>query len=151
MISFQILWEHQIMSKNMAINILFTCAGRRNYLINYFKDALDGNGQIIAADMNLTAPAMVDADLAIVHEVDEAGELRVFDVRGHHKHRVRRVGVTLENCAEISRAGGEYYSVSADLVLFVDRKGDVEELLLGAQLLQGGGDVGLELVPVKHV
>ena len=66
MISFQILWEHQIMSKNMAINILFTCAGRRNYLINYFKDALDGNGQIIAADMNLTAPAMVDADLAIV-------------------------------------------------------------------------------------
>ena len=66
MISFQILWEHQIMSKNMAINILFTCAGRRNYLINYFKDALDGNGQTIAADMNLTAPAMVDADLAIV-------------------------------------------------------------------------------------
>ena len=50
----------------MAINILFTCAGRRNYLINYFKEAIKGQGSIIAADMSLSAPAMVDADLAIV-------------------------------------------------------------------------------------
>ncbi|WP_460218944.1 ATP-grasp domain-containing protein [Psychroserpens sp. MEBiC05023] len=50
----------------MAINILFTCAGRRNYLINYFKEALEGEGQIITADMSLSAPAMVDADLAIL-------------------------------------------------------------------------------------
>jgi carbamoyl-phosphate synthase large subunit len=50
----------------MAINILFTCAGRRNYLINYFKDAIKGQGLIITADMNLTAPAMIDADLAIL-------------------------------------------------------------------------------------
>ncbi|NAY91248.1 ATP-grasp domain-containing protein [Muricauda sp. JGD-17] len=46
-------------------NILFTCAGRRNYLINYFKDALAGNGKILAADNQLTAPALVDADVAI--------------------------------------------------------------------------------------
>ena len=50
----------------MTINILFTCAGRRNYLVNYFKDALQGEGLIIAADMSLSAPAMVDADLAIL-------------------------------------------------------------------------------------
>ena len=49
----------------MAINILFTCAGRRNYLINYFKEALKGEGLIIATDMSASAPAMVDADLAI--------------------------------------------------------------------------------------
>lgn len=47
------------------INILFTCAGRRNYLINYFKDALQGNGLVLAADNQLSAPALVDADLAI--------------------------------------------------------------------------------------
>lgn len=46
------------------MNILFTCAGRRNYLINYFKKALDNNGQIIAVDTQLTAPALVDADKA---------------------------------------------------------------------------------------
>ena len=47
------------------MNILFTCAGRRNYLINYFKEALQGAGEIFASDMQLTAPALVDADVAI--------------------------------------------------------------------------------------
>ncbi|WP_413511887.1 ATP-grasp domain-containing protein [Myroides odoratus] len=47
------------------MNILFTCAGRRNYLINYFKEALKGQGKIFATDMQLTAPALVDADVAL--------------------------------------------------------------------------------------
>ncbi len=50
----------------MDKNILFTCAGRRNYLINYFKDGLNGNGKIFAADQTLLAPALVDADVAII-------------------------------------------------------------------------------------
>lgn len=50
----------------MSLNLLFTCAGRRNYLINYFKEAIKGQGQIFAADMSTSAPAMVDADVAIV-------------------------------------------------------------------------------------
>nr|WP_299381496.1 ATP-grasp domain-containing protein [Allomuricauda sp.] len=45
-------------------NILFTCAGRRNYLINYFKEALGAKGKVVAVDMQLTAPALVDADVA---------------------------------------------------------------------------------------
>jgi len=47
------------------INILFTCAGRRNYLINYFKEALGTHGKIIAVDNQTSAPAMLDADIAI--------------------------------------------------------------------------------------
>lgn len=47
------------------MNILFTSAGRRNYLINYFKQALKGQGKVFAADMQTTAPALVDADVAI--------------------------------------------------------------------------------------
>lgn len=50
----------------MNLNILFTCAGRRNYLINYFKEAIGDKGKIYAADMTLSAPAMVDADVAIL-------------------------------------------------------------------------------------
>ncbi|OUS02954.1 ATP-dependent carboxylate-amine ligase [Flavobacteriales bacterium 33_180_T64] len=50
----------------MAIHILFTCAGRRNYLINYFKEAIKGQGKIFAVDMCLSAPAMVDADEALL-------------------------------------------------------------------------------------
>lgn len=49
----------------MKQNILFTCAGRRNYLINYFKEALNGNGNVIAVDQDVLAPALVDADIAI--------------------------------------------------------------------------------------
>lgn len=47
------------------MNILFTCAGRRNYLINYFKESLGDKGKTVAIDMQLTAPSLVDADVAI--------------------------------------------------------------------------------------
>jgi len=67
MILYPILWEQKPKKTQlMAINILFTCAGRRNYLINYFKEAIKGQGRIIAADMSISAPAMIDADLAIL-------------------------------------------------------------------------------------
>lgn len=47
------------------MNILFTCAGRRHYLMQFFKDALGGSGKIIGADMQMSAPALVLADKAI--------------------------------------------------------------------------------------
>lgn len=49
---------------NIKHNILFTCAGRRNYLINHFKEALNGHGNIIAVDEQFHAPALVDADIS---------------------------------------------------------------------------------------
>lgn len=48
------------------MNILFTCAGRRNYLLHYFRDALSGSGRVLAADSNENAPAMVEADAAFL-------------------------------------------------------------------------------------
>jgi carbamoyl-phosphate synthase large subunit len=48
------------------MNILFTCAGRRNYLLHYFKNSPNFNGKIIAADMQYSAPAMVVADIPII-------------------------------------------------------------------------------------
>jgi carbamoyl-phosphate synthase large subunit len=47
------------------MNILFTCAGRRNYLLRYFKKALQGKGKIVAIDSQLSAPAMAEADISI--------------------------------------------------------------------------------------
>lgn len=47
------------------MNILLTCAGRRNYLVNYFKQALHGSGKVVATDTQFTAPALVDADIAV--------------------------------------------------------------------------------------
>ena len=46
------------------MNILFTCAGRRTYLLKYFKEQLNGDGKVIATDMQLSAPALSAADFA---------------------------------------------------------------------------------------
>ena len=44
-------------------NILFTCAGRRTYLLKYFKEQLGDEGKVIGADMQLSAPALSVADV----------------------------------------------------------------------------------------
>ena len=46
--------------------IMFTCAGRRTYLLKYFKDQLGSEGKIIGADMQLTAPALSAADVRVL-------------------------------------------------------------------------------------
>lgn len=47
------------------MNILFTCAGRRTYLLKYFKENLSGGDKIVATDMQLSAPALQVADIKI--------------------------------------------------------------------------------------
>lgn len=46
------------------MNILFTSAGRRNYLLNYFKEIMGDEVVIIAVDSQASAPALADADLS---------------------------------------------------------------------------------------
>jgi len=48
------------------MNILFTCAGRRTYLLKYFKEQLGDQGKIIGADMQMTAPALSAADIRVL-------------------------------------------------------------------------------------
>lgn len=47
------------------MNILFTCAGRRTYLLQYFKEQLNGEGLIVGGDMQLSAPALSAADVKL--------------------------------------------------------------------------------------
>lgn len=47
-------------------NVLLTCAGRRNYLVQFFREALNGRGLVFAADASPDAPAMAEADRAFV-------------------------------------------------------------------------------------
>lgn len=47
------------------MNILFTCAGRRTYLLKYFRENLSEGDKIIATDMQLSAPALQAADVKI--------------------------------------------------------------------------------------
>lgn len=53
------------------MNILFSCAGRRNYLLQYFKNALAEKGKVFATDLSPLAPAMAEADQSfLVPQVD---------------------------------------------------------------------------------
>ncbi|MBQ0115757.1 MAG: ATP-grasp domain-containing protein [Bacteroidales bacterium] len=47
------------------MNILFTCAGRRTYLLKYFRENLTAGDTIIATDMQLSAPALQVADVKV--------------------------------------------------------------------------------------
>lgn len=48
------------------MNVLLTCAGRRSYLVEYFREALDGDGLVCAVDASADAPALQEADRAAV-------------------------------------------------------------------------------------
>lgn len=45
------------------MNILFTCAGRRTYLLKYFKENMNEGDKVVATDMQLSAPALQAADV----------------------------------------------------------------------------------------
>lgn len=60
------------------MNVLLTCAGRRNYLVKYFREALQGAGKVYAADASEYAPALQEADEGFV--VPLVGDDLYFDV-----------------------------------------------------------------------
>lgn len=48
------------------MNILLTCAGRRNYLVSYFKEALGKKGKVFVANSTPEATAIFVADGAFI-------------------------------------------------------------------------------------
>jgi carbamoyl-phosphate synthase large subunit len=95
------------------LNILFTCAGRRNYLINYFKEALGDMGLVIAADAQLNAPALVDADRAeLVPDIYDQAYIPTL-IRLVKQHRINAIislndlelPILAENKGLLSEAG----------------------------------------------
>ena len=48
------------------MNVLLTCAGRRNYLIHAFREAVGPRGRVIAADARADASALGEADVGCV-------------------------------------------------------------------------------------
>jgi thioredoxin reductase/biotin carboxylase len=49
-----------------SMNVLFTCAGRRSFWINAFKETLNNRGQVFACDSSPEAPALQAADKAFI-------------------------------------------------------------------------------------
>ena len=94
------------------MNILFTCAGRRTYLLKYFRENMSDGDKIIATDMQLSAPALQAADI----------KLQVPAVYDPHY-----IDITLDICRK--------YSVDAllclndlELPILADNKARFEEI-----------------------
>lgn len=61
-----------------SVNVLLTCAGRRNYLVRYFRQALSGTGKVYAVDASEYAPALQEADTSLI--VPPVNDHRYFDL-----------------------------------------------------------------------
>jgi carbamoyl-phosphate synthase large subunit len=48
------------------MNVMLTCAGRRNYLVQFFQQALRGRGEVFAGDACGQAPALRQADRSFI-------------------------------------------------------------------------------------
>lgn len=98
------------------MNILFTCAGRRTYLLKYFKENMKSCDKVVATDMQLTAPALQAADIKIqvpavydpqyvditlgickAHKIDALISLNDLElpILGEHKAKFEALGVTV--------------------------------------------------------
>jgi carbamoyl-phosphate synthase large subunit len=54
------------------MNVMLTCAGRRDYLVRSFQEALRGRGQVFAADACADAPALKQADKSfLIPSIDQ--------------------------------------------------------------------------------
>lgn len=60
------------------MNVMLTCAGRRNYLVRFFQETLNGQGLVVAADASGDAPTLQEADMAFV--VPFVTDCSYFDV-----------------------------------------------------------------------
>ena len=67
----------RIVSHNNT-NILLTSAGRRSYLVKYFQEALNGSGQVHAANSSPLSPAMQAADKSVITPIIYSNEYIPF-------------------------------------------------------------------------
>ena len=98
------------------MNILFTCAGRRTYLLKYFKENMQPDDKVVATDMQLSAPALQAADIKIqvpavydpqyvditlgickAHKIDALISLNDLElpILGENKAKFEALGVTV--------------------------------------------------------
>ena len=63
------------------MNILFTCAGRRTYLLKYFKENMSAGDKVVATDMQSSAPALQVADVKF--QVPSVYDPKYIDIIRH--------------------------------------------------------------------
>jgi carbamoyl-phosphate synthase large subunit len=70
------------------VNILLTSVGRRAYLVDYFKQALNGNGKVICTNMYSDVAGMYAGDIAVVTPASWDGEYISFILELCRKYHI---------------------------------------------------------------
>jgi carbamoyl-phosphate synthase large subunit len=123
------------------MNILLTSAGKRNYLIGYFRAALRGSGIVVATDFDRDAPALQEADIGfIVPALSDPSYIRET-VAICREHKIKMV-IPLHDfeLPVMSRAIEEFRSVGATVVTSSPAVIDMclDKLTLAAVLQKAG-------------
>ena len=74
--------------REKKLNLLFTSAGRRSYLIRFFREALGGEGKIFAANSSPLSTALQEADEAVITPLIYDGSYIPFLLDYCRKHRI---------------------------------------------------------------
>jgi carbamoyl-phosphate synthase large subunit len=119
------------------MNVLLTCAGRRNYLVSYFKAALAGKGMVLAGDLSADSPALQDADAAFLLPSIDHPEYIDALVSVCRRHDVRLVlslndlelPIVAAHADRFARVGATLVTASPDVIAACSDKWRTFELL----------------------
>ena len=96
------------------MNILLTGAGRRNFLVHYFRQALGPTGRVIVCDASPDAPAMSEADESVVvPSMDHPDYFSVLESICREKSVRLIVPVNDLEIAGLSRHAPRFHAVGA--------------------------------------
>lgn len=142
-----------IMTQYNLMNVLITAAGRRAYLVEYFKKAVDPCGEVICANIYPGTPAMLAADHSYVvslsshpHYVDEI-------ITICRKHDVK----LLLSCHDLdvlvlSRHRSRFDELGILAVLPNERWGQLclDKYACGEELIRNGFDVPVQTCKIDN-
>jgi carbamoyl-phosphate synthase large subunit len=100
------------------MNVLLTCAGRRSYLVRFFREALRGRGEVIACDCCANAPTLADADRSFVVPRVDAPEYADTLLAVCRENAVRLViGVNDLELADLARQAPRFRAAGTVVVV----------------------------------
>ncbi len=100
------------------MNILLTCAGRRNFLVEFFQSELAGRGRVVACDTSRSAPALSVADEGLI--VPPMNDPGYFDALLSicHEHEIRLlISVNDLELAGLSRRADDFREIGTIAVV----------------------------------
>lgn len=104
------------------MNLLLTSVGRRSYLVKYFKEALDGNGQVHVSNSSGLSPAFPYADHSVVTPLAYSDSYIPFLLEYCQKNNIDAILSLLDLDLPVLAAHREQFAAVGTRLLISDSK-----------------------------